>query len=152
MLTVAQLVKKFSAFMEPESALGYSQEPATGPYPNKPDEFSLCRRSSDFCKIHFNITLSFTPKYIFLVVSLCNFLQQSATFSSSDPNVLKYFQSMFFLWCKRRSFTQTRNNIAPYPYHRPTRCAIVLTKKHIIIPSVLSFGLHLWPVTWLVSA
>jgi hypothetical protein len=36
-------------------------------------------------------------------------------------------------------------------YHRPTRCAIVLTKQHIIIPSVLSYGLHLWPDTWLVS-
>jgi hypothetical protein len=36
-------------------------------------------------------------------------------------------------------------------YHHPTRCAIVLTKQHIIIPSALSYGLHLWPGTWLVS-
>jgi hypothetical protein len=28
--------------------------------------------------------------------------------------------------------------IIPPSYHRPTRCAIALTKQHIIIPSVLS--------------
>jgi hypothetical protein len=36
-LTVSQLVKKFPTFMEHESSLPYSQEPATGPYP-EPDE------------------------------------------------------------------------------------------------------------------
>jgi hypothetical protein len=30
-------------------------------------------------------------------------------------------------------------------FHRPTRCVIALTKQHIIIPSVLSYGPHLWP-------
>jgi hypothetical protein len=31
-ITVAQLVKKFSAFAEPEGSLLYSQQPSTGPY------------------------------------------------------------------------------------------------------------------------
>jgi len=38
-LTVTQLVKKFPPFMEPESSLPYSQQPATGSYP-EPDASS----------------------------------------------------------------------------------------------------------------
>jgi hypothetical protein len=34
-------------------------------------------------------------------------------------------------------------------YHLPMTYAIALTKQHVIILSVLSYGLHLWPDTWL---
>jgi len=40
-LTSFQLVKKFPAFMEPESSLPHSQVPATCPYP-KPQRSSPC--------------------------------------------------------------------------------------------------------------
>jgi hypothetical protein len=38
-LIVAHLVKKFIYFVEPDGALSFLQEPATGSYP-EPDEFN----------------------------------------------------------------------------------------------------------------
>jgi hypothetical protein len=37
----AQIVKKVSAFMDPEDSLSRSQEPATGPYPKSHDSSPL---------------------------------------------------------------------------------------------------------------
>jgi hypothetical protein len=39
MLTLAELLKKFPLFLEPESSLPLSTQPATGPY-SEPHEFS----------------------------------------------------------------------------------------------------------------
>jgi hypothetical protein len=48
--------------MEPEGSLPWSQQPATGPYP-EPDESSL-HLLTIFSKIHSNIIFPRTPRYI----------------------------------------------------------------------------------------
>jgi hypothetical protein len=55
---VLQVVKKFPAFMEPESSLSYSQVPASCPYPERAT--SVPTNPSLFLKIPLNIILSST--------------------------------------------------------------------------------------------
>jgi hypothetical protein len=60
-LVVAQLVKKFHTFYGPKGSLPCSQEPATSIYP-KPDESSQHPQIVFLFKIHFSITIPFTPR------------------------------------------------------------------------------------------
>jgi hypothetical protein len=54
-LTVTQLVKKFSTFMEQENSAPFSQDPATSPYPEPDDS------NAHLSKIHFNIIFPSMP-------------------------------------------------------------------------------------------